>query len=101
EKLVKIGVAALRPLRTAATATDNEVKGRAKRCIVDIEQAIPPGVPLAVVRMLLGRNDTAVSTVLLRYLPFAGNEEVEEEIAFGLDALAKNDAKVVAELGYA
>jgi hypothetical protein len=50
-------------------------------------------IPLAAVRVLLRRQAPGTVEALLAYLPYALDEETQEEIWYGLEALTKRDGK--------
>lgn len=93
-ELAACGQAALVLLRECVESPDREIARRAKACIEDIQRRQPiPGVEEAVVRLLLQQRPAGTVTALLRYLPFASDADVEEDIWFGLDSLATPGAK--------
>ncbi len=100
-KLLKLEMGALDKLRKATGDSDEEIRKRATALATSIETKTALPVGLAAVRVLLRRQPPELAEVLLRYLPHAGSEEVQDEIAFGLDGLAKNDKNVVAVLAKA
>jgi HEAT repeat protein len=94
-KLVGIGFPAVVGLTQTLKGSDREIVRRARVCLEEIHDQAPSAASLAAVRVLLRRQTPGTFEVLLRYLPYAtADEEVEEEIWYGLDELAKRDAKV-------
>lgn len=93
-KLVRVGLAALPRLRDAAHSTDTEMARRAQACVEEIRKESQVNLPLAAVRVLLRRQPADLDVALLRYLPYCVDQEVEEEIWYGLDVLAVRDANV-------
>jgi HEAT repeat protein len=91
--LLAAGVPALPALRRALQASDAEVQSRAKRCLETIEKGSPPELPLAAACLLKVRKPDKACPVLLGYLPFADNDEVEEEVLNTLAALAFKGGK--------
>jgi HEAT repeat protein len=100
-KLNALGSVALPALRKAVESADKEVVRRAKGCLEEIarQNAIPV---LPVVRLLLKRRPTGTEETLLRFLPYAADSEVEEEMYFqfchSLEAGAKFDRSFEATL---
>jgi hypothetical protein len=89
-KLTRLGLVALPALREAAKSDDAEVRKRAGNAVEQIVRDYRLGVPLAAVRTLLRRQPEGTVKTLVGYLPYAGDEAVEEEIYFGLyDLTAK------------
>lgn len=78
--LIAAGRAALPFLRIAVKDTDLEVSRRAERCVQAIESASTTSITLAATRLLATRRPAAAADVVLRYLPFADNSEIEEEL---------------------
>jgi len=92
-KLTARGAAALPFLRPVLASTDPEMVRRAKLCIEAIQRGPGPALPTAVVRQLgrLTLNQAELSSaiqILLKYVPFAEDEAVEEEVQNGLILLA-------------
>ncbi len=96
--LVKLGRQAVEPLRKAAEGSDPEVKRNAQVCLQQIGPAPPAEALVAAVRVLLKRGPQAAIPALLRIYPTAANEEVEEEIAFGLDGMVEEAKSVPDEM---
>jgi hypothetical protein len=88
-KLVKLGLVALPSLRKAKESGDAEVKQRATEGVEQIVKQYRLGLPLAAMRKLLQVNPDGTVEALVRYLPYAGDEAVEEEIYFGVYDLTK------------
>jgi HEAT repeat protein len=97
-KLVGLGLAALPALRQAQADGDPERKRRVRSCIAQIAKDSELALPLAAVRLLVRQRAAGAAEALLRYLPFAGDEEVEEEIYYALDSLAVHQGKPEAPL---
>jgi HEAT repeat protein len=94
-RLVELGAAALPALRRAAEDPDLETSLRAKACLQRVRR--PDATwrwAAAVVRRTLRRRPPGGAEALLAYLPDAADAEGAEDIAFGLDAWAADDAKV-------
>ncbi len=87
QKLTRLGPVALPKLRAAAKGTDVEAVRRARMCADHIQRSWSPAVDLAVVRRLTKRNPKDALDVLLRFLPYADDPALKEEIWFSLDSL--------------
>ena len=84
--LRKAGAPAAPLLRAATRDADVEVARRAERALKDVGE--PPTAPaLAAARLLARRAPDGAVPVLLAYLPFAGDDAVEEEVLAALLAL--------------
>jgi HEAT repeat protein len=93
-KLVAIGASAVAPLQKATTDSDLEISRRAKRCLQELGRRLRPELSLAVVRLLARREPANAIQTLIRYLPFAPDEDVTEEIVYALDRLAFEDDRL-------
>jgi len=94
KNLVAVGPFALAALRYAKNDPDQEIVRRAKSCIEEIERHWNTGLRLAVVRHLVASGTAGAQEALFRFLPYAADEELEEEIWFGLDTLVKRQGKI-------
>jgi HEAT repeat protein len=92
-KLLALGLVGLPRLLEAAKDKDREVARRAKALVDKLRQDDRWGLPLAAVRVVMRGKPDGTFEALLRYLPFAGDEETEEEIWYSLDELAVKDKK--------
>lgn len=93
EKLVAIGQPAVSFLRVAARSSNREMASRADICLSEIEHLPDPATTAAALRLLARRpNGDALKTVL-DYLPFAGDEGVEEESLNALGLLGMKQGK--------
>jgi HEAT repeat protein len=97
-RLVALGVVALPALREARKDADAEVARRARFAVEDIVRETEVNLPLTVTRVLRRRHPPGTEEALLRYLPFAGGAETEEEICYGLDALTESGGGASAAL---
>jgi hypothetical protein len=97
-KLPRRGRLALPLLRKALASSDIEVVRRAQQCIEKIEQGPGAGLPQAAVRLLVRRKPAGAVVVLLRFLPSADDELLEEEIAAALATLGVHNGKADREL---
>jgi len=95
--LVAIGPAALGGLRAARNDADAEVAKRAKECLTRIGDRRPE-LTLAAVRVLIRRGGAEAVPTLLRFLPYANFEELQDDLWFGLDALTVRQGKIDASL---
>jgi HEAT repeat protein len=98
KELTATGPNALPALRRALKDKDVEVQSRAKQCIATIERQSPPALARAAVRLLAVRKPANACAVLLAYLPFAADEDIEEEVRTALPALGGKDGKADAAL---
>ncbi len=101
--LVRIGAAAVPALlRAAKDADDTLVAERAERCLAALRPPLAAEISSAAVRMLARRQPANAAEVLLRYLPFADNESVIDEVRTALSRHAyragKPDPALVAAL---
>jgi HEAT repeat protein len=87
-KLVALGFVAVPFLQHAAREGDPETSRQAKSCLTEIGKEKNWWVPAALIRLLVRRNPAETTEALLRYLPSAPEGDTEEEIWFGLSALA-------------
>jgi HEAT repeat protein len=87
KKLIGLGAAALSFLRRAQDDDDKEIARRAKTCAEAIERNRNVAATVAAVRLLTHGDAKGVEEMLLRYVPYAGDPNIEEEIWFGIDAL--------------
>src|SRR5205085_11226145 len=72
-----------------------EVRVRGKACVERITRECNSGLLFTIVRLLEGRRPPGAADALLRYLPYAADEELEEEIWYALYDLVKCDAKAL------
>lgn len=93
DRLVGLGPAALPALREAVTNPDREVATTARKCIQAIEERKDTVLLPAVVRQLVRERPEGAMEALLGFLPFAADADLEEEIWFGLDSLAKQSGQ--------
>jgi HEAT repeat protein len=93
-KLVNLGAAALPGLRSAERSADGEIARRAATCIQKITAHLDSSLPLSVLRVLVHRRSEGATKALLHYLPFAPDEATLEEVAYGLNALAGDGARI-------
>jgi HEAT repeat protein len=100
-QIVALGMGALAPLRKALAQRDLEVATRVKHCIKEIEKQSDATLAGEVIRLLLRRRPAGADGALLRYLPFARAEAIQEDIYYGLDALAARDGKTLTALAAA
>ena len=88
DKLIALGPVALPRLRKAAKESeDSEIVRSAKRCVDRITRAWDYEQHRAAVRLLARRATPA----FLHHLPYVVDEEVEADIWYSLDAMAKKE----------
>ncbi len=98
------GPVVVEALRLAAQSADLEVKRRAERCLLRIqEKDVGNEVTAAAVRVLAYRKPATVVETMLAFVPFADGNAVADEVRSLLAALARQDGKahpsLVAALG--
>lgn len=87
-----LGPAALPALREVARGDDAHAARAASDLIVAAEARQASHIPATRVRVLARVSTEAAFAALLRHLPFAENDGVEEEIYYGIDSqVARND----------
>jgi HEAT repeats len=86
-KLVKLEANALPALRNALKHDDAEIRRLAKDCIARIESETAITCHLAAVHLLAERESPHTVAMLLRFLPFATDSKVEEQIYYIVDRL--------------
>src|SRR5205823_11548513 len=91
--LIAAGPPALPLLRQALRNPDREVARRAELCIAEIERSPGSALPAAAARLLARRQPPEAVAVLLRYLPHADDETVEEEVLGALVTLGTRPGK--------
>jgi HEAT repeat protein len=94
KQLKELGSAALPFLRPALADRDEEIYMRAKWAMEFIENGPATTVPAAAVRVLLRRVPPEALETLLAYVPFADDDQVEEEVLKALCVLAARDVRV-------
>jgi hypothetical protein len=97
-QLREFGRLALPRLHDASKDSDPEVARRAKMLIEDIDKGPDTRLPLAVLRLLAVRKPAGAVEALLAYLPFADDDEREEEVRKAVTALARREGKLDAAL---
>jgi HEAT repeat protein len=93
-RLIDLGLIALPALREACKDKNDEVTRRAETCLTQVMKDSEENVPLAAVRVLTRRRSQKTLQALLQYLPYTVDEMVEEEIYYGLDAIALEGGKL-------
>src|SRR5581483_2811646 len=89
--LLAFGRLALPRLREAVKERDVEVSRRAKLLIECLETGPDVRLPVGALRLLAVRKPAGAVEALLAYLPFAEDEEREEEVRKSLIVLALRD----------
>jgi HEAT repeat protein len=92
--LVALGPAAYAALMRAKKSSTPEIAARASACAKAIYKDWDIWLRRAAVRRLLELEPDGTVQVLLRYLPYAADEELEEQIWFGVDGLAKRQPQL-------
>lgn len=93
-ELVGLGPLALPALRQTINQADTEeTLDRARRCLQAIEGSRGSTVAQSAVRVLAVRRPQGAAETLLKYLPFADDESVVQEIEAALLALGLRDGK--------
>jgi hypothetical protein len=85
--LTAIGPSALPALRQALKNPDSEVASRAKGCIQAINQPSGQVLAPAVARLLVKKRPPGSVETVLRYLPYAVDQDTIDEVCFGLEAI--------------
>lgn len=83
------GPSVLDEVRKLAKHDDAEVRRRVEQVIQEHELGPGPMLPAAVIRVLTARKPEGTLKALLRYVPFADDEAVEEELVAALDTLTR------------
>jgi HEAT repeat protein len=81
-------------LKRVQTDTEQESLKQANMCVETIARTPGPALPLAALRLLESRKPEGCCQVLLGYLPFADNKEVEEEVFEALLTHGRNNGTV-------
>jgi HEAT repeat protein len=89
-KIAALGFVTVPLLQRAARTGDAETSRQAKSCLAEIAKETTWWVPPAVIRLLVRRNPEGTTEALMQYLPFAPEGDAEEEIWFGLSAMASS-----------
>ena len=92
--LLRMGLPALASLREALREPDAEVRRRAEQCVEKIERDATWRLHPPAVRLLVKRKAQGATEALLRFLPYAVGESLQEEIWYGLAALVLKDGAV-------
>ncbi|HKB42618.1 MAG TPA: HEAT repeat domain-containing protein, partial [Gemmataceae bacterium] len=91
-RLIALGTAALQALQAAPRDNDPEVAKRVEACVKAIESASRN--ELAAVRLLGRRAPEGAAGALLRFVPYAAEEHLEETVWFTLDVLARKEGQI-------
>ncbi len=91
-ELIGLGPLAVPALRRAVNHADSEeMLSRARKCLQAIEGSGGSAVVQSAVRALAAHNPEGAAETLLRYLPFADDEAVMQEIETALIAIGMRD----------
>jgi HEAT repeat protein len=96
--LLGAGRAAVPFLRKAINDSDPEIARRARSCLQSLETGTYIARSLAAARLLGVRRPDGAVEVILNYLPYADDEQVEEELVAALEKVAVVDGKIDAQL---
>jgi HEAT repeat protein len=96
--VIAIGPAALSKLHMAKRGLDPELSARASACIEQIVKSSNTELPRAAARLLMKSPDVAAFAALLRYLPYASEPEVGDEIWFHLDQVVVHNGAMIPQL---
>ena len=83
------GPAVIRPLEQATKSNDLEVVRRAKRSLEILKSGLGPELPNAAARILTQRDCPEAIPILVKYLPYADDQIVEDTLANCLGKLTK------------
>jgi HEAT repeat protein len=95
EKFVARGRLSVPFLKPALNDPDPEIARRAQMCLEAINNGSGPSLATAAVRLLVRKKPEGAVEVLLRYVPFADDENGEDEVLAALRTLALRDGKAV------
>lgn len=99
QELKNRGVLVVPLLRDASrTHRDPEVQNRARECLAEIEKGVSTSLSPVVPRLVAYRAPAGSVDVLLKYLPFADDPTLQNEVQSSLNALAYRDGKPAPEL---
>ncbi len=93
-QLEEWGTSALNYLTAARLNPDIEIARRAERCIESIQRGPGPALPCAAARQLARQASSDAVSVLLDYLPFAEEEQIQEEVLASLAILCKDSSRL-------
>src|SRR5262249_51793622 len=91
--LLTAGRSALPFLRSAVKDPDLELARRAQQCVQAIESRADAVLSLAAARLLAVRRPPGTVEVILKYLPFADDENLEDDLLATLAAAGMRDGK--------
>jgi HEAT repeat protein len=94
QRLMELGTLAVPRLRENRDNADVEIARRVKACLGEIDRLPLLNVPLIVVRLLVQRGTEGAVPTFIDYLGNTSDQDIEEEIYYGLDALALRDGRV-------
>ena len=89
EELIHLGLPAIPELKQALKSSDHEVRYRATHCLEQLQSDNLHRLHLAMVRILAENPSKAAADSLLDFLPFAGEENLTDEIFESLVTQAK------------
>jgi HEAT repeat protein len=92
--LLSVGRPVVQLLRAALKDEDIEIARRADLCLNSIEKGPGPELPAAAARLLAVKQPKGATLALLKYLPYADDEWLEDEVFTCLGQVALRDGKV-------
>ncbi len=92
-ELAKFGAKATSLLRQATRSDDIEVVRRAEQCLRQIEKTTGAAVTAAATRLVAVRKPVSVTETLLKFAPFADDDNVLDAVRDALAATAAKDGK--------
>jgi HEAT repeat protein len=95
DRLIRVGFVALSSLRDAAKATkDPEIARQVRDCIQRIETGRNPFHITAAVHELIRQNPDGATASLFQFYPYAADDELQADIAYVFDDLAKKGMRI-------
>jgi HEAT repeat protein len=93
-KLLAIGRPAVQMLRAAVSDSDREISDRARKCLEKIASGPGPELPAAAARLLVVHKPAGAVEVLVKFVPYADDEWLEEVVQTCVGELAIKGGKV-------
>jgi hypothetical protein len=94
QELIKLGPLARPYLREALQSRDIEVKRRAKECLDTIDGGSEPALVVAAVRVLAAKAQPGAAAVVMNYLHWTPNDDVQEDVIVALLQIVEREGKV-------
>jgi hypothetical protein len=92
-KLLAMGPVVVPFLRDALSHTDQEIAGRARRCLQELQRGPRAGLPAATIRVLAQRRDARLVPILLEIGPSSPDDPWHSLIVDTLTELARHHAE--------